>query len=135
MHHVEASPSAYLPQTNYHLAATGPLLPAISNPGTHNCHHPQQLIPQTDPPKLRRMYTGPEGSRARTIHQTLVGRHHGPMPEHDTSKQREAFDGWVAGNGIQHAAAIRAGVVGGAIILERGPLIRPEAWREIGRRG
>lgn len=78
------------------------------------------------------MYAGPEDGHARTIHQTLVRSDNGPMREHHIPQTRQALDYHMAGDGVRHAAAVRARIVRGAVVPEGGPLVGVEAWREVG---
>ena len=80
------------------------------------------------------MYAGPEDGRARTIQQTLVSSNDRAVPEHHVPQTRQALDYQVAGDGVLHAAAIGAGVVRGAVVLESAPLVGVEAGREVSRR-
>lgn len=81
------------------------------------------------------MYAGPEDVRAPTIQQTLVRRDDGALPEHAVSQLRQALDCRFTRHHILQAAAVRARIAGGAVVLKGLPLGGAEARREVAGRG
>jgi len=84
----------------------------------------------------RNIYPHPADRHAHAIQETLVRRDDGPVREHLVPRTRQALDCRVAGDWVLHAAAVRARIVRGAVVLEGAPLAGVEAWRKVagGRR-